>query len=148
MTTSAFEGPQIVCTACGAVTNSLKPLCDDCEKSLAEFRLTPPDITPFGEDARFVEQGVRVYEVNDMEWWAGIDKRSVIEACLAAWGGTMEEYFEDGEDSIEAIDLDENEINLNEDCLPDGPFATYREHLRTMIAENAPIPGFFAGMDY
>lgn len=117
-----------------------------------EFQLTPPNITPAGEDPAFVEQGLRVYMVNDMEWWVGTDRESVIAACLAAWGGSMpdamSEYFPDGADDVGSVNLDTNRVNLNEDCLPEGPFVTYREYIRQMLAEGAPIPSFFCGVDY
>lgn len=145
----SFGGPQITCTACGKVTNTLRPLCPECEATIPGlFTLVPPDVTPPGEDPAFVEQGIRVYQVNDMEWWAGTDKASVIEVCLQYWGGSMDEYFPDGEEDVTTCNLDTNTINTHEECDPNGERMTYREWIRSLIAEGAKFPCFFAGNDY
>lgn len=114
----------------------------DCSESA-----TPPSVSL---EPRFTEQGVQVYELNDMEWWAGRDKASTIAAALKAWGMTEAEAFPPGLNPVEDVyemDLDKNTVNINEDCLPEGPIITYRENLRAEIARGAEFPCFFAGED-
>ena len=113
---------------------------------MTQDRSTTPDVL----EARFTEQGIQVYEMNDMEWWAGRDKHSTIEAALKAWGMTPEEAFT-GTPSVEVceMDLDANTVNAHPDA-EDGAkdIITYREALRREIAAGETFPCFFAGESY
>lgn len=102
-------------------------------------------------DSRFTEQGVQVYELNDMEWWSGRDKESTIEAALKMWGMPREEAF-DTFNPVEGVcemDLDKNTVNVHPDA-EDGAkeIVTFREELRRQIAAGDEIPNFFAGENY
>jgi hypothetical protein len=98
---------------------------------------------------RFSEQGVQVYELNDMEWWAGREKSVVIAAALEAGGMTEAEAFDahNPVEDVSEVDLDKNKVNINEDCLPEGPIISYREQIKRMIANGESFPCFFAGED-
>lgn len=99
-------------------------------------------------EPRFTEQGIQVYEMNDMEWWAGRDKESTIEAALKMWGGTRDEHF-NHLNPVEEMDLDANTVNAHPDA-EDGAkdIITYRECLRRQIAAGDEFPCFFAGENY
>ena len=100
-------------------------------------------------EPRFTEQGIQVYEMNDMEWWAGPDKESTIEAALKEWGMSREEAFDrfNPVENVCEMDLDKNTVNINEDCAPEGPIISYRENLRLELAKGTKFPCFFAGDD-
>jgi hypothetical protein len=98
-------------------------------------------------EPRFTEQGVQVYELNDMEWWIGRDKESTIQAALKMWGMPREEAFGtfNPESGVCEMDLDKNTVNVHPDA-EDGKqdIKTYREEVRRIIAAGEPIPNFFA----
>jgi hypothetical protein len=99
-------------------------------------------------EPRFTEQGVQVYELNDREWWAGLDKESTIEAALKMWGMPREEAFGtfNPVEGVYEMDLDKNKVNVHPDA-EDGAeeLVTYREEVRRLIAVGAEFPNFFAG---
>jgi hypothetical protein len=101
-----------------------------------------------GLKPRFTEQGVQVYELNDMEWWIGRDKESTIAAALAMWGIPREEAFDtfNPESGVCEVDLDKNTVNVHPDA-EDGEvdMKSFREEVRRIIAAGEPIPNFFAG---
>lgn len=102
-------------------------------------------------EPRFTEQGIQVYELNDMEWWAGRDRDSTIAAALKMWGGKLEDYFDslNPVDGVYEMDLDANTVNVHPDA-EDGAkdIVTYREALRRSIATGEEFPGFFAAESY
>lgn len=100
-------------------------------------------------EPRFTEQGIQVYELNDMEWWAGRSKEETIEAALKYWGMKREEAFDSFNpvDDVHEMDLDASKVNINEDCAPEGPIITYRENIKLELAKGTTFPCFFCGDD-
>lgn len=101
---------------------------------------------PQGVDP-FEEQGWRVYEVSDYEWYAARDKDMAVADALKGWGMPIAEGFPDGLDDVDAVNLDLNKININEDESPEGPIITFREQLQRLIAMGGEVAGFFCGVD-
>lgn len=102
-----------------------------------------------GLEPRFTEQGIQVYEMNDMEWWAARSKEEAIAAALKTWGGNAADYWDgDPVEELYEMDLDANKVNINEDCDPDvGPIIPYRENIKLELAKGTTFPCFFCGDD-
>lgn len=102
-------------------------------------------------EPRFTEQGIQVYELNDMEWWIGRDKESTILAALEMWGMPRDEAFGqfNPESGVCEMDLDKNTVNVHPDAEDGGKqLVTFREEVRRIIAAGEPIPNFFAAESY
>lgn len=95
----------------------------------------------------FEEQGWRVYEVSEYEYYAARDRGMAISDALRDWGCSLEDGFPEGTDEVDAVDLDQNLININEDEDPAGPIITFREQLRRLLADGKEIAGFFCALD-
>jgi len=89
---------------------------------------------------------VKVYQLNEYDWWAGYSLESVKKAYIKETGVPEEEAFMDeGEVSDEA--MDRFKYWGGEDNLYDYPI-TFREELQHMIDQGIEFPCFFATTEY
>jgi hypothetical protein len=89
--------------------------------------------------------GVRVFRLNDHEWWAGKSLDACVEEAGRTWGFSGEELAESVEDAYEIADADLDALHLSID--EQGTKQTFREALNRMIAEQTRFPAFFAGLE-
>ena len=85
---------------------------------------------------------MKVFRLNDYDWWVGSDLESVKKSYMEATGLPEDEAFDD------AYELTEEEMNklLYKD--EDGSERTFKEQLNKMIAENQTFPTIFASCEY
>jgi hypothetical protein len=85
---------------------------------------------------------MKIFKLNDCDWWAGEDLESVKSAYIEEVGGDVDD---------DARELTEAEMDSLDfvDELPDyGEHRTFREQLRRMIDSGAQFPCFFASTEY
>lgn len=112
--------------------------------------LGDPVLMPIDDDPRYVEQGLRVFQVSDYESIAAGTFDEAWAYVLVQWGFTDPAEIAEHEEGIpfrEPCDLDTNKLSSSgEDG--SGPPCTYREWLRTMIAHpGASFPDYFAAYE-
>lgn len=88
---------------------------------------------------------VKVFAINDCEWWAGKDLESVKAAFIAQGYGDESSF----DDPHEVVDTEMQRLTYVDD-LADvaSPKSTFREHLDLMIARAVEFPCFFASTEY
>jgi hypothetical protein len=88
---------------------------------------------------------IKVFRVNDYEWWAGADLESIRTAYKDHTG--IDPDSDEGFDSPREI----TEAGMSKIVIcDDGPEKieqTFRQYLDEMIALNKPFPCFFAGTE-
>lgn len=95
---------------------------------------------------------VKVFQMNDCYWMAGVDAKSCVQSFCENVGCTLEEYQEDhgsgGQYPLEISggDLDQNKLRLVDK--PGQPEITFRESLDSMIKNRVQFPQFFASTEY
>lgn len=87
-----------------------------------------PNITP--------EATMKIFQIDDMEWWIGQDAESVLDAVKAETGMDDEHL-----DHLKIQGTDEDER-------PIGEPRTFREQLAIEVAEGGGFPRMFAAEDY
>lgn len=88
---------------------------------------------------------VKIFAINDCEWWAGQDLESVKSAFIAAGYGDESSF----DHSREVADPEMQRLTFVDDLSnPDSPKSTFRERLDLMIAQGASFPCFFASTEY
>lgn len=90
---------------------------------------------------------VKIFALNDCEWWAGYDIESVKAAFLSQGYGDEGSF----DDPRELTDLDMNQLTWVTDLasFPEGDVPiTFRERLAQMVADGEAFPCFFASTEY
>jgi hypothetical protein len=104
---------------------------------------------------------VKIFQLNDWDWWAGYDLESVKAAYLKELGFTdpwdIENAFDDphelSDEELDRLKFVDGDDPINEDGTPGGT-RTFREQLNRIIAERdasldaAYFPCFFASTEY
>lgn len=91
---------------------------------------------------------VKVYKVNDFDWWAGLDRKSVVDAYNAEW---PDEYLIEA-DLIELSELGMTTLifDLKSSTHYDGNTTecTFEEYLNILLAKDTKFPCFFASTEW
>lgn len=86
---------------------------------------------------------VKVFKLNDYEWYAGYDLESCIKCAIKMTGMTEEEVVDDPfEETQESLDL---LVFYDED---DDEKRSFSEELELRIERGEKFPDFFAGTEY
>jgi hypothetical protein len=88
---------------------------------------------------------VKIFQLNDYEFWIGPDLESCIAAAMKEWGVTREDAIDDPAE-IAGDALDKYTVNLDENEDPNGETITFREGLAREIAAGGEFPRFFCGI--
>lgn len=94
-----------------------------------------------------VTQEIKIFKINDYEWWAGADLESIKSAYKEQTG--IEPDSDEGFDSPRQLgdeEMQRKTIWFEEGEEPDS--ATFREHLDHLIALGHAFPCHFAGTEY
>jgi hypothetical protein len=105
---------------------------------MSDFALQPSPPDP---------QPVRVWKLDDYDWWAGYSLESVIAAARAECG---QECYEDAEtDAMEMDDADMQRYTFNDpDSEPGKQKLTFAAELQRRIDAGEQFPQFFASTEY
>lgn len=90
---------------------------------------------------------VKVFKLNDYEWWAGESLDSIRPAYLEATG--IDPDSEEGFDHPRELsdeELQKKTIHFDEGEAPDK--STFKEYLNELIAKGQEFPCYFAGTEY
>lgn len=91
---------------------------------------------------------VKVFQLNDYDWWAGATLESV-KASYLEWTGVSEaEAFDNPQ---ELTDKEMSTLRFreeDEDCLPGQEAKTFRQRLNEMVAAGDEFPCFFASTEW
>ena len=94
---------------------------------------------------------IKVFHMDDIDWWAGRTLESTKRAYLAETGLSADEAFEE----FEPYELPDTELDrlkfIDEDRRnAEGKMVkfTFREHLLIMITEGEKFPCFFASSEW
>lgn len=96
---------------------------------------------------------IRIWEVNDMEWWIGAGTPESILAAYMAETGVSHDDATGGEDTFPAA-LDNDALDAlhysdsDEDGTLTGVTRTFREQLAIEVAAGGDFPRLFAASDY
>jgi hypothetical protein len=85
---------------------------------------------------------MKVFQLNDYEWWAGEDLESVKAAYLKETGVSEEEAFEDPQEVSEA------DMQVLKYYQTEGVFCSFAEALADMLAAGDKFPCCFACTEY
>lgn len=92
---------------------------------------------------------MKVYQLNDCDWYAGADMESAIQCALEMTGIDRSDYLDerlheltDGEMNRLKISFDETREYQDGECL------TFRQALNKMVEDGATFPCFFASTEY
>lgn len=92
---------------------------------------------------------IRVYQVNDCDWWVGESAESILEAYMKDTGLPREEVCDDPDGMPEEISeegLDKLKF-FDEESRPPVT-RTFREQLAIEIADGGEFPRAFASTEY
>lgn len=87
----------------------------------------------------------KVFQINDCDWWAGYDLKSVKAAYVKETGVTEEDAFDEPRElTNEEMDtvLHAGDEGANKEPV------TFRQELNNMIASGIELPWFFASTEY
>lgn len=88
---------------------------------------------------------MKVFAINDCEWWAGPDIESVKAGFIAAGYGDESSF----DDPHEVPDPEMKRLTFVDDISDENsPKSTFREHLDLMVAQGVEFPCFFASTEY
>lgn len=88
---------------------------------------------------------VKVFAINDCEWWAGRDLESIKAAFIKAGYGDESSFCE----PHEVVDPEMNRLTFVDDLSDvNSHKSTFQEHLDLMVAQGAEFPCFFASTEY
>ncbi|CBA14723.1 hypothetical protein XALC_0177 [Xanthomonas albilineans GPE PC73] len=85
-----------------------------------------------------------IFQIDDMEWWIGIDAESVLKAVKDEYGHSDEDLKDFQEISQEALDRLMFQP-ANEDGKPIGSPHSFRIQIEIEIAKGGKFPRYFAG---
>lgn len=90
---------------------------------------------------------MKVFKVNDYEWWAGADLDSIRTAYEQHTGiaADSDEGF-DNPRELSDEELQKKTIHFDEGEQPDH--STFKEYLDELIAKSHEFPCYFAGTEY
>jgi hypothetical protein len=90
---------------------------------------------------------IKVFKVNDYEWWAGADLTSIHEVYEERTGIDPDDADEgfDHPQELSTEEMEKKTIHFEEGPTPDT--ATFQEYLDEMIEKGAVFPCFFAGTE-
>ena len=91
---------------------------------------------------------MRVFEVNDIEWWIGESAEAVLAEYMKETGCSREESL--GDDDPEALPQEVSEEGLDKLTFhdDDGQVRTFRKQLARDIADGVDKPRAFASTEY
>ncbi|WP_434990092.1 hypothetical protein [Xanthomonas melonis] len=90
---------------------------------------------------------MKIFQIDDMEWWIGQDAETVRAAVQNEQGRTEEELEDFQEVSDESLDLLKFQ-DTDEDERPISAPRTFREQLAIEVAEGGQFPRLFAAKAY
>lgn len=95
------------------------------------------------------EQDLKVFRLNEFDWWAGYDLESVNAAYLKECGyeDSPDEALENPHELSDA-DLDRFTFIYVDREEGDPEQSTFRERLKVLAALNAEVPCFFASTEW
>lgn len=86
---------------------------------------------------------MKVFRLNDYEWWSGEDLESCVAAAMAQYEVTREEA---ADDPIEVTEAQMDSLTIDDSRDGDGSaIVTYRQYLDRLVAGGQKFPCFFAG---
>lgn len=95
---------------------------------------------------------IRIFIINDCDWWAGdCTPQEILDAYLKETGCTREEAMGDLDSlptELSDADLDRLKFVVCDDTGPLDPPRTFRTQLAMMVAEGATFPCAFATTEY
>lgn len=89
------------------------------------------------------EQIIKIFAINDCDWWAGYDLESCIVAAMSETGMARDELLGWGE----AHELTDEEMDTLKFVDDDGQQSTFREHLELSFRRDGAVPYFFASTE-
>ena len=93
-----------------------------------------------------MEKKVKVFQLNDCDWWAGYDLKSVMADYSKETGVPPDEAFEDPHElTDEEMEACTHYGNADR---PEDPPRSFRQELNMMIEAGAGFPAFFASTEY
>ncbi|PPU07768.1 hypothetical protein [Xanthomonas arboricola] len=90
---------------------------------------------------------MKIFQIDDMEWWIGQDAETVRAAVQDEQGRTEEDLEDFEEVSDESLDVLMFQ-DTDEDELPTSAPRTFREQLAIEVAEGGQFPRLFAAESY
>lgn len=88
---------------------------------------------------------IKVFAINDCEWWAGHDVESVKSAFIAAGYGDESSF----DDPREVLNPEMRTLTFVDDLSDErSAKSTFQEHLDLMVAQGRECPCFFASTEY
>ncbi len=93
--------------------------------------------------------GIKIFEMNDCDWYAGETAEDCLVEICKDWGETRETYIRDY-DYPELSQLTDEQMEKLTFCydMLDGPTVTFKERLDEMIKDEFKFPCFFASTEY
>ena len=97
-----------------------------------------------------IKKAIKIFRVNDYEWWAGIDIESIGAAYKEATGIDPADDDEGFDNPYEVSEAGMSKLIHWGEGEPDGEQAkcTFAEMLQQMIAQGQEFPCYFAGTEY
>jgi hypothetical protein len=89
------------------------------------------------------DRRLRIYALNECEWWAGFDMESTIQAHLKNCGLSREEAVDEPYELTEE-QMDTTQFRDDETREP----RTFRQQLDVMVERGESFPAFFATTEY
>ena len=89
---------------------------------------------------------MKVFKLNDLDWWAGDDLESVKAAYMAETGMDAAEAFDDPRECTEQ-EMRENEFYQGEPGAPETT-VSFAQQLENMIGQKVVTPCVFAVSEY
>lgn len=87
---------------------------------------------------------MKLFMVNDCDWWAGESAESIKPEALKMYGSLEETEFEDGGAPAALGDDLMDKLIFNDE----GTLRTFRAELDRLITAGATFPRFFASTEY
>lgn len=94
---------------------------------------------------------MKVFEINECEWYAGEDAESCIKLAMEESGLTREDVC-DGNEDTKSMELSEEAMDrlhfIDEDEAGNTTKRTFAEQLQLMIERGETFPAFFATTEF
>lgn len=92
---------------------------------------------------------MKVFQLNQSDWWAGSDLDSVIAAFRAELGAdaTIDNPHELSDEELDRLKFVDGDDPINSDGTPGG-WRTFREELARSVAVGQTFPCFFASTEW
>lgn len=91
--------------------------------------------------------GIKIFSLNEFDWWAGADLESVKNAYLEETGLDAEEAFED-DTPEELSDADLDRLRFHYDLDDRSKTISFREQLEDMVRSGMSFPCFFGSTEF